>query len=165
MYQVIKFAALALSLMLCAVPATAQQQYDAGGKARSSEYCTTTTPGDTACPANGMLAPSATIGLSNQSCTIACASTIVSGAHALYDIEASATVTGTILIYDATSCPANGTVTPKKAFAYSTANGPFSFSWGQFPMVNATGIAVCFSSTGPFTATASTTAFLSVDYK
>lgn len=109
--------------------------------------------------------PSATIGVSTQSCTVACASTIVSGAHSVYGISGSATVTGTILVYDATSCPANGTVTPKKAFAYTVANAPIGISWGSLPMVDATGIAVCFSSTGPFTATASTTAFLSVDYK
>lgn len=111
------------------------------------------------------ITPSATIGVSTQSCTVACASTIVSGAHSVYGISGSATVTGTILVYDATSCPANGTVTPKKAFAYTVANAPIGISWGNLPMVDATGIAVCFSSTGPFTATASTTAFLSVDYK
>lgn len=109
--------------------------------------------------------PSATVGVSTQSCTIACASTIVSGAHSLYGISGSATVTGTILVYDATSCPANGTVTPKKAFAYTVANAPIGISWGSLPMIDSTGIAVCFSTTGPFTATASTTAFLSVDYK
>lgn len=111
------------------------------------------------------ITPSATIGISTQSCTIACASTIVSGAHSVYGISASATVAGTILVYDATSCPANGTVTPKKAFAYTVANSPIGISWTGVPMINATGIAVCFSSTGPFTATASTTAFLSVDFK
>lgn len=111
------------------------------------------------------ITPSATVGVSTQSCTVACASTIVSGAHSVYGISGSATVTGTILVYDATSCSANGTVTPKKAFAYTVANAPIGISWADVPMINATGIAVCFSSTGPFTATASTTAFLSVDFK
>lgn len=111
------------------------------------------------------LTPSATVGISTQSCTVACASTIVSGAHSVYGISGSATVTGTILVYDATSCSANGTVTPKKAFAYTVANASIGISWADVPMINATGIAVCFSSTGPYTATASTTAFLSVDYK
>jgi hypothetical protein len=110
-------------------------------------------------------AASATVGISTQSCTVACASTIISGAHALYSISGSATVTGYILVYDATSCAANGTVTPKKAFAYPVANYPIGISWGAIPMINATGIAVCFSSTGPYTATASTTAFLSADFK
>lgn len=111
------------------------------------------------------LAPSATIGLTTQSCTAACASTLVSGAHTLYGGSFSATVTGWLLVYDATSCSANGTVTPKKAIAYTTANTSIGFSWANTPIVNSTGIAACFSSTGPYTATASTTAFISVDYK
>lgn len=112
-----------------------------------------------------LIVPSSSTGVSTQSCTVACASTIVSGGHGVYGISGSATVTGTILVYDATSCPANGTVTPKKAFAYTVANAPIGISWSDSPMVMGTGVAVCFSSTGPFTATASTTAFLSVDYK
>lgn len=111
------------------------------------------------------ITPSATVGWSTSSCTVACASTIVSGAHTLGDAVFSATVTGWFLIYDATSCAANGTVTPKKAYAYTTANVSIGLSWADIPVVNATGIAACFSSTGPYTATASTTAFISVDYK
>lgn len=121
-----------------------------------------TTPGTT----NGIVVgPAATVGVSTQSCTVACASTLISGAHALYGISGSATATGYIFVYDAASCAANGTVTPKKAFAYTVANSVIGISWGTIPMINSTGIAVCFSSTGPFTATASTTAFLSADFK
>lgn len=121
-----------------------------------------TTPGTT----NGVTPlPSATTGWTTQSCTVACASTIVSGAHSLGNLEVSATVTGWLLIYDATSCSANGTVTPKKAFAYAVANATLGVSWADIPMVNTTGIAACFSSTGPYTATASTTAYISLDTK
>lgn len=109
--------------------------------------------------------PSATVGWTTQSCTVACASTLVSGAHALGNVSFSATVTGWLLVYDATSCSANGTVTPLKAFAYTVANSTIGVSWADTPIVNSTGIAACFSSTGPYTATASTTAFISVDYK
>jgi hypothetical protein len=116
-------------------------------------------------PVPAVINPSATIGVTTQSCTAACASTLVSGAHSAYGISGSATVSGWILVYDAVACSANGTVTPKKAFAYTVANSTIGVSWADVPMVNATGIAVCFSSTGPYTATASTTAFLSVDYK
>jgi hypothetical protein len=112
---------------------------------------------------NVTVTPSATSGVSTQSCTVACASTLISGAHTLYGMSFSAT--GWVLVYDATTCSANGTVTPKKAFAYTVANSSIGVSWADTPMVNATGIAVCFSSTGPYTATASTTAFLSADYK
>lgn len=111
------------------------------------------------------ITPSATVGWTTQSCTVACASTIVSGAHTLGDAVFSATVTGWLFIYDATSCSANGTVTPKKAYAYTTANVSIGLSWADIPIVNSTGIAACFSSTGPYTATASTTAFISVDFK
>lgn len=112
-----------------------------------------------------VIAPSTTLGVSTQSCSVACASTIISGGHAAYGISASATVTGWLLVYDATSCSANGTVTPKKAFAYTVANSTLGISWSDTPMIQSTGLAVCFSTTGPYTATASTTAFLSVDYK
>lgn len=44
----------AMPALLCALlwlsPALAQQQFDAGGKARTSQYCTTTVAGDTPCP-------------------------------------------------------------------------------------------------------------------
>lgn len=111
------------------------------------------------------ITPSATVGVTTQSCSTACASTLISGAHSLYGFSASATVAGWVLIYDAASCSTNGTVTPKKAYAYTVANSSLGVSWSDIPMVNATGIAICFSSTGPYTATASTTAFLSADYK
>lgn len=116
-------------------------------------------------PVPVLIAPSSTIGVSTSSCTAACASTLISGAHALYGLTVNATVTGWVLVYDAPACSANGTVTPKKAYAYTAANASLGVSWSDIPMINATGIALCFSTTGPYTATASTTAFLSADYK
>lgn len=130
-----------------------------------------TTHGLVTVPASGgpsgpvTLTPSATVGITTQSCTAACASTLISGAHALYGLTVNATVTGWVLVYDAATCSANGTVTPKKAYAYTAANASLGVSWSDIPMINATGIALCFSTTGPYTATASTTAFLSADYK
>lgn len=112
-----------------------------------------------------LIAPSASQGVSTQSCTVACASSIVTGGHGLYGLSFSSTVVGWLLIYDATSCPANGTVTPKKAFAYTVANTTMGVSWNNAPMIDLTGTAACFSTTGPFTATASTTAYISLDYK
>ena len=109
--------------------------------------------------------PSSTVGITTQSCTTACASTLLSGAHAAYGISASATVTGWVLVYDATTCSANGTVTPKKAYAYTVANSTITVSWGDLPTINSTGIAVCFSTSGPYTATSSATAYISLDYK
>jgi len=176
-----KVVAWCFSFVLYALPCFADSQGSATGGTAGTQStaagCIFQTPALSAtvpqaalsCDASGNLkivvSPSPTVGVSTQSCAVACASTIVSGAHAVYGISGSATVTGTILVYDATSCAANGTVTPKKAFAYTVANAPIGVSWADSPMVNATGVAVCFSTTGPFTATASTTAFLSVDYK
>jgi hypothetical protein len=177
-----KFAAFLFAAVLAcgpasagpALPGPAQSQSALAGCMYTSGGPTLTSTNNQAsiqCDAAGnlltssVMAPSATLGVTTQSCTVACASTIVSGAHSLYGISASATVTGTIFVYDATSCSANGTVTPKKAYAYTVANAPLGISWDGMPLINTTGIAVCFSSTGPYTATASTTAFLSVDYK
>lgn len=116
-------------------------------------------------PVPVLLAPSATQGVSTFPCATVCASAIVSGGHGLYGLTFSSTVTGWLLIYDATSCSANGTVTPKKAFAYTVANTTMGVSWNNAPMIDTTGTAACFSTTGPYTATASTTAYISLDYK
>lgn len=98
-------------------------------------------------------------------CTVACASLIVSGAHNLYGAGFSSTATGWLLLEDATSCAANGTITPLRAYAYPTAGVTQTLSWGDVPRSVATGVALCFSTTGPYTATASTTAFIWADYK
>lgn len=98
-------------------------------------------------------------------CATACASLLVSGAHNLYGAGFSSTATGWLLLEDATSCAANGTVTPLRAYAYPTAGVTTTLSWGDIPRSVATGIALCFSTTGPYTATTSTTAFIWADYK
>lgn len=98
-------------------------------------------------------------------CTVACASLIVSGAHNIYGAGFSSTATGWLLLEDATSCAANGTVTPLRAYAYPTAGVTQTLSWSDVPRSVATGMAFCFSTSGPYTATASTTAFIWADYK
>lgn len=113
------------------------------------------------------MAPSTSINASTTAgqCTAACASLLVSGAHNLYGAGFSSTATGWLLLEDATSCAANGTITPLRAYAYPTAGVTTTISWGDIPRSVATGIALCFSTTGPYTATASTTAFIFADYK
>lgn len=98
-------------------------------------------------------------------CTVACASVNVSGAHNLYGFQESATVTGWILLEDATACAANGTVAPLRAWAYPTANVTMAVTYGDVPKHVTTGLSLCFSTTGPFTATTSTTAQIGVDYE
>lgn len=70
---------------------------------------------------------------------------------------------GYVLIFDATSAPSNGAVTPKKCY-YVPSVSTLGASW-DVPAAFATGITVVFSTTGCFTKTASATAFFSGEVK
>ena len=72
---------------------------------------------------------------------------------------APTTVSGYIMLFDASSVPSDGTVTPKWVQPVF-ANGGASWSWWN-PISFSTGIVAVFSSTGPFVKTASATAFIS----
>lgn len=164
---------LALACATFSAPAAAQQAYFPGGVAKTHCATKTTIPGDTPCPDGSATAPMVTsisssatsTGLLDSECSAPCASRIVTGAHNLYGFSGSATVAGWFLVYDATSCSADGTVTPLRAYAYPAANVTLAVSWSAVAKPFATGIAVCFSTTGPYTAATSTTAFVGVDYK
>jgi hypothetical protein len=84
------------------------------------------------------------------------------GAGNLYSFQVtSGASAGFVLVFDATSAPADGAVTPKKCYQLA-ANGTLGASWIPGPPLNfATGITVSFSTTGCFTKTASATAFIS----
>lgn len=69
---------------------------------------------------------------------------------------------GYLLLFDSTTVPADGTVTPKKAYVVA-ANASLSVSF-DIPRRFGTGITAVFSTTGPFTKTISATAFIAVDY-
>lgn len=71
-----------------------------------------------------------------------------------YGANATSTAAGYLMLFDATSAPADGTVTPKKVWAVA-ANGSCSIAF-DLPLVMAVGITLVFSSTGPFTKTAAT---------
>lgn len=66
---------------------------------------------------------------------------------------------GWVLVFDATSAPADGAVTPKWWFpvASNGTSGAISAAWVE-PAQFSTGVTVVFSTTGPFTKTASATA-------
>ena len=69
-----------------------------------------------------------------------------------------------LLVFDATSAPADGAVTPAKCFAYPA--GTLSASYGfSAPPAFTTGIVLSVSTTGCFTKTASVHAFLGGDYQ
>lgn len=58
-----------------------------------------------------------------------------------------------IMLFDATTPPGDGAVTPA-VWAYAPAAGSWSISYGSIPARFSTGIVACASSTGPLTKTA-----------
>ncbi len=79
----------------------------------------------------------------------------------LYSLDVTAGATsGYVLIFNATSAPADGAVTPLYCWPLG-ANQSLSRSWNSPPAVFSTGITAVFSTTGCFTKTASATAFIS----
>lgn len=80
--------------------------------------------------------------------------------HNLYDLYVTTgSTSGYLMVFNATSAPGDGAVTPVDCIA-APANATTSlFTNGAPPEVFATGITVVFSSTGCFTKTVSATAF------
>lgn len=163
-----RYAAALLALFLSGLPAVA---------APLSAPCTQTGPSATRCdPVNSTnplpvtVAPSSSTGIGlTPATTAALASNKVVKASAgnLYSFQVSADSTLSaaawwIMIYDATSAPVDGAVTPQKC--YAMASGVTSYA-AAFPTPAAflTGITIAVSTTGCFTKTASTHAFISGD--
>lgn len=68
---------------------------------------------------------------------------------------------GYLMVFDAASAPADGTVTPIWVSELIAINGSYTFQAGAGPGLRCnTGISLAFSSTGPFSKTASATAFI-----
>ncbi len=84
-----------------------------------------------------------------------------------FDVGADSTLSGAawwVMIFDATSAPGDGAVTPAKCYAAPA--GATSLSGGfTAPASFSTGITIAVSTTGCFTKTASTHAFISGDYR
>lgn len=78
------------------------------------------------------------------------------GPGELYGVSGYAGAASFIMVFDATSAPGDGAVTPK-VWQYVGAAGPWSIYYGNNPGDFATGITVCASSTGPLTKTAIST--------
>jgi hypothetical protein len=84
-----------------------------------------------------------------------------------FDVSADSTLSGAawwVLVFDAATAPADGAVTPAKCYALPSGSASFS---GAFPIPASftTGIVIGVSTTGCFTKTASTHAFISGDYR
>jgi hypothetical protein len=83
-----------------------------------------------------------------------------SGPGLLYWVRANASVSGWLMVFDATSVPADGSVTPLWVVPI-TPGWQSGYNNYDNPISVTNGIVVVFSTTGPMTKTGSTSAFLS----
>lgn len=84
-----------------------------------------------------------------------------------FEVAADSTLSGAawwIMIYNATSAPADGAVTPAKCYALPSGTTGFNGAFNA-PVTFGTGIVIGVSSSGCFAKTASTHAFISADYQ
>lgn len=87
------------------------------------------------------------------------------GALSSLEVSADSTLSGAawwVMVYDATAAPADGTVTPKKCFAQASGATSAAYTFPT-PISFAAGIVIGVSTTGCFSKTASTHAFISGD--
>ena len=105
------------------------------------------------------------------SCSALCASQVIKGsAGTLYSFEVAAdsTLSGAawwIMIFNATSLPGDGSVTPAKCYALPSGATGFTGAFDAGGIAFGTGITIGVSTTGCFTKTASTHAMISGDYQ
>jgi hypothetical protein len=84
----------------------------------------------------------------------------------LVRIDGSLATGAFVMLFDATTAPADGAVTPLKCWGPYTGAQGFTITWGVGPMLSmATGITIVSSSTGCFTKTATNFVFVSVEYQ
>lgn len=84
-----------------------------------------------------------------------------------FQVSADATLSGAawwVMIYDATAAPADGTVTPRKCYAQASGATSFAQTFPK-PIQFGAGITIGVSTTGCFSKTASTHAFISGDFQ
>lgn len=81
-----------------------------------------------------------------------------------FQVAADSTLSGAawwVMVYDATSLPGDGAVTPAKCYAMPAGTTSYSASFGATPVRLATGITIGVSTNGCFTQAASAHAFIS----
>lgn len=102
----------------------------------------------------------ATAAVTNIATTVAASALVLkASAGNLYDFNITAGASaGYLMIFNAITAPADGTVTPAVVLPVA-ANAGLGFTY-PFPKRFTVGITMVFSTTGPFTKTASATAFL-----
>lgn len=85
-----------------------------------------------------------------------------------FEVQADATLSGAawyVMIFNSTTLPADGTVTPAKCYAQPTGTTQMGGSFATGGVAFSTGIVIGVSTTGCFTKTASTHGFLSADFQ
>lgn len=90
-----------------------------------------------------------------------------SGHLTSFEVAADSTLSGAawwVMIYDATTAPADGSITPAKCYAIPSGATTISAAF-PIPTTFTTGIVIGVSTTGCFTKTASTHAFISGDFQ
>jgi hypothetical protein len=100
--------------------------------------------------------------------TTAITSAIIAKASAgnLVSVSGSGFANQYIMLFNLTTIPTSGAVTPTKCFGPLQANGPYDFAWGSGPTLTmSAGIIVAISSVGCFTLSMSNTAFISVEFQ
>lgn len=107
----------------------------------------------------------------NKASTSVLASSLVVKANPAYlygfNVSADSTLSGAawwLMIFDATTLPGDGTVTPAKCYAMASGVTSFSASWAV-PIYFPTGVVIGVSTAGCFSKTASVHAFISGDYQ
>jgi hypothetical protein len=116
-----------------------------------------------------LLASPALAQISSSSPALAANQVVKAGPGGLWGFEVSADATLSaaawwVMIYDATAAPADGAVTPRKCYAQPLGAVSASYAWDR-PIQFGTGIVIGVSTTGCFTKTASTHAFISGDFQ
>lgn len=125
-----------------------------------------TAPASSANPVPTATAPNSLAGSapsSAQTTAVASSLTAKTSAGNCYGFNVlSGASAGYFMLFNSTSAPADGAVTPFKVYKMA-ADTSLGIHW-DVPRRFSTGITGVFSTTGPFTKTASATAFIGIDY-
>lgn len=104
-------------------------------------------------------------------CAALCSNLVVKNAAGTlfsFEVAADTTLSGApwwLMIYDATAAPSDGAVTPAKCYAMPNGATGFTGAFATGGVAFTTGVTVAVSTTGCFTKTASTHAFIAGDFQ